>query len=242
MGELATPVDPARIASHLFGMRFSLIRRVAALAVAASFFLMSPVMTPATTSAAFAAGPVRILAFGDSLTAGYGLAEADAFPNQLERALTAAGYRATIFNAGVSGDTTADGKARLNWALADSYDFAIVELGANDALRGLEPEQAYRNLDFILTALAEKKIKVLLAGMYSPRNLGADYAKEFDAIYPRLIAAHPDVALYPFFLDGVALHPELIQGDGLHPTAKGVAVIVKAILPAVAKLLGPPGT
>ena len=213
-------------------MMFGLTHRVAVLAASAVLSIVSPAM---------AAEPTRILAFGDSLTAGYGLAEADAFPVQLEHALSEAGYRVTIVNAGVSGDTTADGRARLAWTLADPYDYAILELGANDALRGLDPGQAFQNLDFILNGLAEKKIKVLLAGMYAPRNLGADYAKEFDAIYPRLVAAHPGTLLYPFFLEGVALHPELIQGDGLHPNAAGVAVIVKAILPAVETLLGPVG-
>jgi len=193
-----------------------------------------------TSSAASAADPARILAFGDSLTAGYGLAADDAFPVQLEAALTAAGYKVAITNAGVSGDTTADGRARIGWSLSAPFDDAIVELGANDALRGLDPEQAYANLDAILTALEAKHIKVLVAGMYAPLNFGRDYAKEFDGIYPRLAAAHPGILLYPFFLDGVALHPELIQGDGLHPNAAGVAVIVKAILPAVEKLLGRP--
>ena len=205
---------------------------------------------PIIMSSAFAAddpspaasppGPVRILAFGDSLTAGYGLAADEAFPVQLEKALAAVGYHVAITNAGVSGDTTADGRARLDWSLADPFDYAIVELGANDALRGLDPGEAYANLDFILNALTAKHIKVLLAGMYAPRNLGRDYAEQFDAIYPRLIAAHPEAALYPFFLEGVALHPELMQGDGLHPNAAGVAAIVKAILPAMERLLGPP--
>jgi acyl-CoA thioesterase-1 len=214
-------------------MPFRLVRLIAILSIALHCIFTSPVM---------AADPARILAFGDSLTAGYGLAAEDAFPVQLERALSGAGYRVTIANAGVSGDTTADGRARLAWTLADPYDFAIVEFGANDALRGLDPQQAYGNLDFILNGLAEKKIKVLLAGMYAPRNLGADYAKEFDAIYPRLTAAHAGTLLYPFFLDGVALHPELVQPDGLHPTAAGVAAIVRNILSTVTKLLGPAET
>jgi acyl-CoA thioesterase-1 len=213
-------------------MWFRFARRAAQLALLFLGIVMNPAM---------AAEPVRILALGDSLTAGYGLAAADAFPVQLERALTSAGYRVTVANAGVSGDTTADGRARLAWSLADPYDYAIVELGANDALRGLDPEQVYQNLDVILNALTEKKIRVLLAGMLAPRNLGEDYARQFDAIYPRLIAAHPGTLLYPFFLDGVALHPELVQSDGLHPNAAGVAVIVKSILPAVTELLGPSG-
>ena len=188
-----------------------------------------------------AADPIRILAFGDSLTAGYGLQEAtEAFPVQLQQALTQAGYSVAITNAGVSGDTTADGRARLDWSLADPFDYAIVELGANDALRGLDPEQAYANLDFILTALAGKHIKVLMAGMIAPRNLGRDYADQFGGIYKRLIAAHPDVELYPFFLEAVINHPEMAQADGLHPTKDGVAAIVKAILPAVEKRIGPP--
>ncbi len=188
--------------------------------------------------AARAAG-LRILAFGDSLTAGYMLDGGDAFPAKLEAALRGAGYDARVANAGVSGDTTADGLARIDWALADPYDYAIVELGANDALRGLDPEAAYANLDAILARLAAHRIKVLLAGMLAPPNLGADYAKAFDAIFPRLAGKH-GVPLYPFFLDGVALHPELQLADGLHPNARGVDTIVARILPAVEALLGPP--
>lgn len=186
-----------------------------------------------------AAEPLRLLALGDSLTAGYGLAAAEAFPEKLEKALKAAGYDVHVINAGVSGDTTADGLARLDWALADKPGYAIVELGANDALRGLDPAQAYANLDAILSRLEERKIKVLLAGMYAPPNLGQDYDRAFDAIYPRLQDKH-GVPLYPFFLDGVALHRELVQGDGLHPTPAGVEVIVGRILPEVERLLGPP--
>jgi acyl-CoA thioesterase-1 len=132
--------------------------------------------------AAGTAAPIRILAFGDSLTSGYGLDEADAFPVKLERALAAAGYRVTVTNAGVSGDTSADGRARLDWSLADPYDYAVVELGANDALRGLDPEMAYANLDAVLAGLAAKRVKTLLAGMLAPRNLGRDYDQAFDAI------------------------------------------------------------
>jgi acyl-CoA thioesterase-1 len=190
---------------------------------------------------AMAADPIKILAFGDSLTAGYGLPAADAFPVQLQDALRTAGYNAAVTNAGVSGDTTADGKARLAWSLGEPFDYAIVELGANDALRGLDPEQAYANLDFILNALAEKHVKVLLAGMIAPRNLGRDYADQFDGIYARLIKAHPGVELYPFFLEAVMKHPEMAQADGLHPTKEGVAAIVRAILPAVEKRIGPRG-
>ncbi|HEY1723475.1 MAG TPA: arylesterase [Magnetospirillaceae bacterium] len=202
-----------------------------ALPILALLFLARP---------ALAAESLRILAFGDSLTAGYGLPPEDAFPVQLEQALNKAGYQVTVTNAGVSGDTTADGRARIAWTLGAPFDYAIVELGANDMLRGLDPEQAYANLDFILNAMAEKHIKVLLAGMYAQRNLGADYAKQFDGIYARLIATHPDVQLYPFFLDAVVKHPEMFQGDGLHPGKEGVALIVQAILPSVEKRIGAP--
>jgi len=219
------------------------VRILRSLASLLAAMVLPIIMNPASAAddpspAASPPAPVRILAFGDSLVAGYGLPADEAFPVQLEKALTGAGYHVAITDAGVSGDTTADGRARLDWSLADPFDYAIVELGANDALRGLDPGEAYANLDFILNALTAKHIKVLLAGMYAPRNLGRDYAEQFDAIYPRLIAAHPDVVLYPFFLDGVALHPELMQGDGLHPNAAGVAAIVRTILPAMERLLG----
>ena len=184
-----------------------------------------------------AADPVTILALGDSLTAGYNLPPSAAFPVKLEAALRAKGHNnIRVVNAGVSGDTTAGGRARLDWALADKPDFAIVELGANDALRGLDPKLAYANLDAILTTLRQRNVGVLLAGMLAPRNLGADYGRDFDALYPRLAAKH-GVPLYPFFLDGVALHPDLTQPDGLYPTIQGVDRIVAGILPQVEALL-----
>lgn len=185
------------------------------------------------------AAPLRILALGDSLTAGYNLPPGDAFPVKLEAALRARGYDVQVINAGVSGDTAAGGRARLEWALADHPDYAIVELGANDALRGIDPALTYASLDAILSGLAQHRVKALLAGMYAPRNLGAAYDQAFDAIYPRLAAAHK-VPLYPFFLDGVALHADLTLPDGMHPNPPGVAVIVAKILPAVERLLGPP--
>jgi acyl-CoA thioesterase-1 len=185
------------------------------------------------------ATPIRILALGDSLTAGYNLPQSNAFPIRLEAALRQKGYAVRVINAGVSGDTTAGGRARLDWAMGDRPDVAIVELGANDALRGLDPAQAFDNLDAILGRLADAKVRVLLAGMLAPPNLGPDYAKAFDGIYPRL-AAKWKVPLYPFFLDGVALHPELTQADGLHPTAAGVDRIVANILPSVQAVIGPP--
>jgi acyl-CoA thioesterase-1 len=186
-----------------------------------------------------ASNKIKILALGDSLTAGFMLPAEDAFPAKLEKALRAAGYDVIISNAGVSGDTTAGGRARLDWALADQPTHAIVELGANDALRGLEPSLAYANLDAILGRLREHEVKTLLTGMLAPRNLGPDYGREFDGIYPRLEAKY-GIPLYPFFLEGVALHPENTLADGLHPNADGVDVIVRGILPLVKVWLGPP--
>ncbi|MBI5162537.1 MAG: arylesterase [Magnetospirillum sp.] len=182
------------------------------------------------------AAPVRILAFGDSLTAGWGLPAGQSFAEQLEKALRAEGLDVTVINAGVSGDTTAGGRARLDWALGDRPDVAIVELGANDGLRGLDPKQVYANLDAILTRLRAEKVRIVLAGMLVPPNFGRAYADSFRAVFSRLAAEHP-VVFYPFFLDGVATDPTLNQGDGLHPNAKGVEEIVRRILPYVKKAL-----
>jgi acyl-CoA thioesterase I len=184
---------------------------------------------------------LRILMLGDSITAGYGLAPADALPARLEARLKADGFDASIVNAGVSGDTTAGGAARLDWVLADHPQFALVELGANDALRGLDPGEAAQNLDRILARLQTAQVKTLLIGMRAPGNWGRDYQRDFDAIYPRLAETY-HVALYPFILDGVALDPALSQADGLHPNAKGVAVIVERLAPAVERLLKGAGT
>ncbi len=183
----------------------------------------------------------RLMVLGDSLTAGYGLPSAQAFPVRLEAALRARGIAVTVLNAGVSGDTTAGGLARLDWSLADKPTHAIVELGANDMLRGLDPAQAKRNLDQILTRLRKDKLPVLIAGMLASRNLGADYQSRFDAMYPDLAKQH-GVALYPFFLDGVATDPALNQSDGIHPNARGVDIIVERILPAVLTLLETPAS
>ena len=189
-----------------------------------------------------AAEPVRLLALGDSLTAGYGLPEADAFTTRLQQALKDKGYDVQVINAGVSGDTTAGGRARLDWALGDQPDVALVELGANDGLRGLDPASTRENLDAILTVMKERGVPTLLAGMYAPRNLGREYGDRFNAIYPELAAKH-DVPLYPFFLEGVALDPKLNQEDGMHPNAKGVAIVVDGILPHLTALIdGLPGT
>ena len=180
--------------------------------------------------------PVKIVAFGDSLTAGYGLPAQDAFPAKLQAALKAKGIDATVVNAGVSGDTTAGGLERLDWSVPEDTDAVILELGANDALRGLDPALTRKSLSETLDKLAAKRIPVLLAGMLAPRNLGSDYTAKFDAIYPALAANHR-VLFYPFFLEGVAGDPQLNQGDGLHPTAAGVDVIVKNILPKVEELI-----
>lgn len=182
------------------------------------------------------AAPVTLLALGDSLTAGYGLPAAEAFPVQLEAALKAKGRDVRVVNAGVSGDTSAGGLARLDWALADKPQAAIVALGANDGLRGLDTDRLRANLDAIVARLQGAGVKVLLAGMEAPPNLGPEYGQAFRAAYAR-VAKDRGVALYPFFLDGVAANPALNQKDGLHPTGAGVAVMVGRMLPMVEKLL-----
>ncbi len=179
-----------------------------------------------------AAEPATILVLGDSLTAGYGLAEEEAFPAQLEQALFAAGIGVRVINAGISGDTSAGGAARLEWSLADHPDLVILALGANDALRGLSPDQTRINLAAIITRLQERQIDVLLAGMLAPRNMGEDYYNSFDKIYPEL-AQEFAIPLYPFFLEGVAGKPELNLADGIHPNPAGVRVMVEGILPLV---------
>lgn len=177
-----------------------------------------------------------IVAFGDSLLAGFGLDEADAFPVRLEAALRAEGIDATVINAGVSGDTTAGGRARLDWSLPEAVDLVIVELGANDGLRGIDPAETEANLDAILRALKNRETAVLFTGMLAPPNLGREYADAFDAVFPRLAARH-GVPFYPFFLEGVAAEPTLNQPDGIHPNAAGVARIVNGILPLVRRAL-----
>ena len=177
---------------------------------------------------------LRLMIYGDSLSAGYGLGPGEAFPDQLAAGLVNAGYQIDVINAGVSGDTTAGGRARLDWSLADKPDALFLALGGNDMLRGLAPKDTRANLDAMIQALQAAEIPILLAGMAAPRNMGADYVSEFDAIYPDL-AAQYDIPLYPFFLDGVALNPALNQPDGLHPNAEGVAVMVDRILPSVTR-------
>jgi acyl-CoA thioesterase I len=179
---------------------------------------------------------VTILALGDSLTAGLGLDPSAAFPARLEAALRNKGHDVTVRNAGVSGDTAAQGAARLDWALTADVDAAIVELGANDALRGLPVSQAEAALGEILGKLKTRGLPVLLAGMRAPPNLGPDYAGQFDGMYQRLAEVH-GAAVYPFFLEGVAARPDLNQADGMHPNGKGVELIVEKILPAVEALI-----
>jgi acyl-CoA thioesterase-1 len=192
---------------------------------------------PAVAQSAGGGQPVKIVALGDSLSAGFGLPADAAFPARLRAALAGQGLAVEVANAGVSGDTAADGLARLDWSVPDDADAVILELGANDALRGIDPKLTRAALDGILQRLAARRIPVLLAGMRAPPNMGADYTKAFDAIYPDLAAAY-GVLFYPFFLDGVAAQPGLNQGDGLHPTAAGVDVIVARLLPQVEELIG----
>ena len=180
--------------------------------------------------------PVNIVVLGDSLSAGLGLPVEDAFPSKLERALKAKGISAKISNAGVSGDTAAGGLGRLDWSVPSGTDAVIVELGANDALRGLDPGVTRTALDTILRKLTARHIAVLLVGMRAPPNMGPDYTRDFDATYPALASTHP-VVFYPFFLDGVAADPKLNQGDGMHPNAAGVEAIVGRILPLVEELI-----
>ena len=179
----------------------------------------------------------EILVFGDSIAAGFGLPAGEAFPARLEAKLRADGLDVHIVNAGNSGDTTADGLARLDWSLADKPDLVILELGANDALRGLDPVAVRANLDKMIAKIQTSGAKVLLVGMLAPANWGEAYQQAFNRIYPELAEAH-DIALYPFVLDGVALDPKLNQPDGLHPNQRGVAVIVEHIAPYVARLMG----
>jgi len=180
--------------------------------------------------------PIKVVVLGDSLSAGLGLPEGDAFPAKLAEALKARGIAATVANAGVSGDTASGGLARVDWSVPDGTDAAIVELGANDALRGMDPAITKVALDKILRKLADRHIVVLLAGMRAPRNMGPDYIRGFDDIYPALASTH-SVVFYPFFLEGVAADPKLNQADGLHPNADGVDTIVARIMPRVEELI-----
>jgi acyl-CoA thioesterase-1 len=215
-------------------------RRGAAVQMRARRFALAAVLLggvlPGVSPAASAEGPVRIVALGDSLTAGFGLPAAAAFPLRLEKALAAKGLAIEIGNAGVSGDTMSGGLARLDWSVPEGTQAVILELGANDMLRGLDPELTRKALQDILSRLHERHIEVLLCGMLAAPNLGADYERAFNGIFPDL-AASGHLLFYPFFLAGILNDPKLVQPDGLHPTAAGVDAIVAAILPTAEELV-----
>jgi acyl-CoA thioesterase-1 len=194
------------------------------------FIMMCTLMTNAS------AKPLEVVAFGDSLMAGYQLDREDAFPNRLAEALNANGLEINMTNAAVSGDTTSGGLARLDWSIPDGTDVVILELGANDALRGLPAETTRENLDKMMARLSERNITVFLMGMLAPPNMGSDYEQQFNTIYPDLANKY-EVEFYPFFLDGVAGIPELNISDGIHPNPKGIAVMVEKILPVAEPFL-----
>lgn len=198
--------------------------------------LVAVMGTLATPVAAQNPAPLKIVAFGDSLTAGYGLPAQETFPARLERALKAKGHNVEIENAGVSGDTASGGLSRLDWSIADGTDAVIVELGANDMLRGVDPKVTRQALDDILAKLKARHIPVLLAGMRAAPNMGAEYAKEFESIFTDLASKY-DVVFYPFFLDGVAAQAKLALRDGMHPNAAGVETIVNGLLPKAEELI-----
>ncbi|SIO02990.1 (3S)-malyl-CoA thioesterase [Bradyrhizobium erythrophlei] len=188
-------------------------------------------------SVAVTAKPVKMVVLGDSLSAGYGLPAAAAFPVRLQKALDTKGIKVDMINAGVSGDTASGGRDRLDWSVPEGTEAVIVELGANDALRGTDPAVTRAALSDILTRLRARGVAVLLCGMVAPPNYGSEYATRFNAIYPELAKSF-GVPLYPFFLEGVAADSRLNQADGMHPTAEGVDVVVKNILPTVVAFLG----
>jgi len=225
------PAPPmARSEPALYGDRRAFLQSSAALLLAAALY-------PQMAGAAEGAPMLKLIAFGDSLSAGYNLPAAAAFPAVLEAALRKEGYRVAVVNAGVSGDTASGGLARLAWTLSDGADGVILELGANDMLRGTDPDVTKAALDSILAELKARDIKVLIAGMKATPSLGKDYKARFDAIFPELAAKY-DALLYPFFLDGVAGAPGLRLNDGLHPNSAGVERIVQGILPSARAFLG----
>ncbi|EPE95855.1 arylesterase [Rhizobium grahamii] len=186
---------------------------------------------------AASARTISLVGFGDSLMAGYQLPPGDGFPEKLQAALKAKGVDISIANAGVSGDTTTGGLARIDWSIPGGTDGVILELGANDALRGIPPQESEKNLDQMIARLKERGIAVLLVGMLAPPNMGGDYAAQFNSIYQKLAQKH-GVALYPFFLDGVALDASLKLDDGMHPNSKGINVMVEKMEPAITQFLG----
>jgi acyl-CoA thioesterase I len=178
----------------------------------------------------------KLMIFGDSLTAGYGLERVNAFSEKLSRALKSRGHDVQIILSSVSGDTTSGGKARIDWALAEKPDAVLVELGANDGLRGINPKVSQNNLDYIIKKLLKHKVRTLLAGMLAPPNLGREYSDEFNNIYSSLAKKY-NILFYPFFLEGVVANPQLNQADGIHPNSRGVDEIVKRMLPMIMKLV-----
>lgn len=196
-----------------------------------SVFASGGGIAPAT-----AAQPVKLLAFGDSLTAGYGLSEADGFTAQLAAALEKMGRQVQVINGGVSGDTTSGGLARLDWALADQPQVILLELGGNDMLRGLPPQTTQDNLEQMIAKAQQAGVTILLVGMRAAPNLGTDYQSAFDALYPALAKQH-GLLFYPFMLDGVAANPDLLQSDGIHPNPKGVAAIISRMMPSILQAL-----
>jgi acyl-CoA thioesterase-1 len=217
-----------RFAARSYGWRYALVQ----ILVAGAFILIGETTAPP----AYAQTRVKVVALGDSLTAGYGLPDKDGFVPQLQAAVTAKGVPVEVQNAGVSGDTASDGLARLDWSVPDGTAAVLLELGANDMLRGINPDVTRKALDAILSRLTQRHIAVLLCGMRAAPNLGPDYVQEFERIFPDLATKY-GVPLYPFFLDGVAADPKLTQHDGLHPNAAGVDVIVGRILPKVQELI-----
>ncbi len=221
-----------------YGARGRVVERLVRVLMVAAAGIMMAMSGPAQaqTSDVKNVKPIKLAVLGDSLTAGYGLPASAAFPVRLQKALQDKGIAADVLNAGVSGDTATGGRDRLDWSIPEGTEAVIVELGANDALRGVDPATTRAALDDILKRLKARNIAVLLCGMYAPPNLGADYGTKFNGIYPDLAKAY-GVPLYPFFLDGVAGDAKLTQPDGLHPTAAGVDVVVQRILPTVEAFL-----
>jgi acyl-CoA thioesterase-1 len=224
------PWRPARVRSYGLPWAFYQI------AAACCALFLAPFLGIANPQSATAETALHIVALGDSLTAGYGLARKDGFVPQLQGALAAQGAKVEVAGAGVSGDTASDGLARLDWSVPEGTDAVIVELGANDMLRGIDPQVTRDAVDAILARLAQRHIAVMLCGMRAAPNLGDDFGRAFERIYPELAAKYGAV-LYPFFLDGVAADRTLTQQDGLHPNAAGVAIIVRRILPTVQELI-----
>ncbi len=203
--------------------------------ILASFAFIAMNISPASASDN-ACEDKKLVVFGDSLVAGYGLEPGAAFPEQLSKKLDAQGIKLEIINAGVSGDTTSSGLARLDWSVGNGVDAVILELGANDALRGISPEVTEKNLDAMIVRFKEKNIEVLLTGMMAPPNMGPAYGEAFNGIYGKLAEKY-EIQFYPFFLDGVVADPELNKADGIHPTKEGVSVIIDKIMPTALKLL-----